>query len=259
LDCGPRIPEAIERAGRQLIEVDVWAITHLDGAHIGGLEEVAIRMRYEYGKKPVLMAPGKILDGLRDTLMPSLIQAEKRHRGGAVTFDDFFEVTSSRQIKLKEEDGFSETISLVPHDHISSSTSYGVLFEDHKIFITGAKKFDKKWLVFNGRDAKVVCYDIMMDSGHWAHSLVELGQLPAAIKDPIWLYGLNQQTIKRLVSEISLLEQHVCIFDDDRKMPWLMKQYKKSIKSAGSQNLNGNQPVVLGADALHDQNGSAGN
>ena len=246
-DCGPRIPEAVERSGRKLPEIDLWVITHLDGAHTGGLEEVALRMKYEYNQKPTIMAPGFILEGIKTSLLPALLHAEQRFTGGATvssSFEDFFDCEPARNLKIKEDDGVSESIILVPHSEISSCTSYGILFEEHKILLTGAHLVDPKWLAFNGLGSKFIGYDMNLTRTNWLDSFKKIQELPRDLQEVTWLYGYNQDFKKMYQPEkedkLPFLEQHTCILDNNREVEILTRTFKKKLptKIGGQPSIN---------------------
>jgi hypothetical protein len=231
IGCGPRIPEVLGKQGHSLAEVDVWIVPSLCSSQISGLVEVAAQMRFDFEKKPVLLAPMGIMDGIIKTVMPSLSEYSRKI-GKTARFDDFFDVATCREMKIKESlSKETYTLSLIPHEK-KVDTSYGILIEEAPIFITGTKKFDLDWLMFYGGDAKAIFYDINTNVLNTAEEMNSLQtKLPSHVFNSTWLYGYNISLYPKNYANFNFLAPNTGIFDSRRMLPVIDKFGKEKIEA----------------------------
>lgn len=75
LDCGPTVPERVERTLGSLKKVTHWVVTHLHADHVGGLEEVAFKNYFLHGRYlPHLLHP----ENLKSILWTNYLSATCR-------------------------------------------------------------------------------------------------------------------------------------------------------------------------------------
>jgi hypothetical protein len=231
IGCGPRIPEVLGKHGHSLSEVDVWVVPALCSSQITGLIEVAAQMRFDFEKKPILMAPLGIMDGIIKTIMPSLTEYSKRI-GKTSRLDDFFNVITSREMKIKETVS-KETyyLSLIPHEK-KVDTSHGILIEEIPLLITGTKKFDLDWLMFYGGDAKAIIYDINTNVLNTAEEMNSIqSKLPIETSNSTWLYGYNLSFHPKNYPTFNFLAPNTAFFDSKRILPVIDKFGKEKIEA----------------------------
>jgi hypothetical protein len=231
IGCGPRIPEVLGKQGHSLAEVDVWIVPSLCSSQMAGLIEVAAQMRFDFEKKPVLLAPMGIMDGIIKTVMPTLSEYSRKI-GKTARFDDFFNVATCREMKIKETvSNETYTLSLIPHEKKTDS-SYGILIEEVPMLITGTKKFDLDWLMFYGGDAKAILYDINTNILNTADEMNNLKtKLPSNVFNSTWLYGYNLSFHPKNYTEFSFLSPNTAIFDSKRMLPVIDKFGKEKIEA----------------------------
>ncbi|MNN48309.1 ribonuclease Z [compost metagenome] len=87
IDCGITAPISLHQLGVSLTEIDAILITHIHGDHVGGLEEFAFRMKYEFGRKPILY----IADALTEPLWENTLKGGMGQEN-ITCLDDIFEV-----------------------------------------------------------------------------------------------------------------------------------------------------------------------
>jgi ribonuclease BN (tRNA processing enzyme) len=210
IDCGWTAPGCIEEYGLSLSDITHIFITHLHADHVGGLEEMAIRERLFYQHKPTLVTTSTLLDRLWLTCLKGgleYIEATPNDET-AQTLADFFEpvlVPGGQWVRLLP----TEPLRLYLHatDHVKGMECYGLEMETEtsgaskRLFFSGDSKFNRECIIQRVQSCEQAFQDCQLyDSGHantlGVHaSYSQLQQLPADIRQKLWLYHYGDQSL----------------------------------------------------------------
>jgi ribonuclease BN (tRNA processing enzyme) len=185
IDCGVTAPYALHQLGVALPELDGILITHIHGDHIGGLEEVAFRMKFVHQDKLALFVPSAIEKPLWDSSLRGALEEKTSH---CIDLESYFHVKS---LKAEQPVFLHEglTLELIPTKHIPNKPSYAVLLND-SVFYSSDMTFDPALLtalVTSGR-CKHILHDCQLTGPGQVHTtLQELMTLPESIQERIWL------------------------------------------------------------------------
>lgn len=186
LDCGITLPHALYELGYNFGQLDAVLISHIHADHVGGLEELAFQMLFNYNRKPVLYIAEPLISPLWEhTLRGGLTQGE------LTSLSDFFEV---RPLKPNEYAPLTEELSVMPIQtaHIPGKPSYSFLIND-RFFYSADMQFDRKLLeLLHEQGVETFFHDCQLEPPGNVHAcLDELLTLPDAIQQKMWLmhYG----------------------------------------------------------------------
>jgi hypothetical protein len=171
---------ALEKYGYDLdnLSVITFLSPHID--QIGGIIELAHIFKNKK-KKPILSAPAKLLEKVRERIEPEL----------GFFLNESFDVKSSVKIHIKEE-FFTETIVFVPSFINPSIPSFAVRLESAKIFITGETAINEDWLFKEvGNDLILHSCRSTKSSGGVSPFVSEIQELPVYLQTKIWVYGYD--------------------------------------------------------------------
>ncbi|WP_019636103.1 MBL fold metallo-hydrolase [Paenibacillus fonticola] len=206
IDCGITAPQALHHLNKPMEDIDAVLITHIHGDHVGGLEELAFRMKYVHGRKPVLYVPEPLAQPLwENTLKGGLGQ------DGIEKLEDAFTVHLLRE---------GETAALAPGlaleimrtPHIPGKNSYSLYIND-EIFYSADMIFQPKLLseLVYQRGCRKILHEVQLTGRGEVHTtLEELLSLPANIRDKIYLmhYGDEMEAFIEQAQEMEFLRQH---------------------------------------------------
>jgi len=206
IDCGVTAPMALHQLNKPLSEIDAILITHIHADHVGGLEEFAFRMKFQYDRKPVLYIAETLVQPIWDhTLRGGLVQQEWQR------LEDFFEVrplTPGVRTQLAP----TLAIELIDTPHIPGKTSYSLYLNDH-FFYSADMRFNPDLLdkLLQERGCNVIFHDCQLQSPGLVHaSLEELLTLPDEVQERIWLvhYADERDEYIGQTGKMLFLEQH---------------------------------------------------
>ncbi|QWU13436.1 Ribonuclease BN, tRNA processing enzyme [Paenibacillus sophorae] len=211
IDCGITAPLAMHELGRSFGEVEATLITHLHADHVGGLEELALTLRYKTGRKMTLLLPEALVDPLWEhTLMGGLYQ-----EGIITSLDDAFHV---RPLKPDTVYTLSPeiTVRLIRTPHIPGKDSYSLMLNE-EVFYSADMTFEPELLISLVRSGgcRKIYHDCQLEGAGVVHTtLEELKSLPEDIRSRISLmhYGDEKPDYVGRTSGMDFLEQHVVYY-----------------------------------------------
>ncbi|WP_058301756.1 MBL fold metallo-hydrolase [Gorillibacterium timonense] len=185
VDCGITAPRALHEMGVDLGKIDAILISHLHTDHVGGLEELTFRMKFQLGKRPRLIVPEELEAPIWEhTLRGGLEYPE----AGVTKLTDYYEVTVLKnRVPAELAPGF--TIEALPTRHIPGKPSYSLVIQD-KLFYSADMVFDRALLeeMVYGRSCRYLLHECQFTPPGIVHTtLEELLTLPQEMQKAIYL------------------------------------------------------------------------
>lgn len=207
IDFGITGPLAMHQMNVPLDAVDGVLLTHLHADHAGGVEELALRLKYQYNKKPALFIEERLVEPLWHHSLKAGLEFGS---AGPQQLDDFFELIPLRAIVPHLIcPGFS--MELLPTRHFPNMPSYAAIF-NNLLFYSGDTIFDRELIdTALKRGCKHLLHDCQLDGHGLVHAtLEELMTLPPAIQRMIRLmhYGDHMEQFIGHTGHMSFLRQH---------------------------------------------------
>jgi ribonuclease BN (tRNA processing enzyme) len=209
IDCGYLATRSLQELKISLNEITGIIITHLHADHIGGLEEVAFRMKYEYHHRATLYIPS----GIRQDLWEhSLKGGLENKQDGFIALDDYFKVIelTENQLVYLNPNLFIEIIHTV---HVPGKLSYS-LFIQNDLFYSSDIQFMPEFIlneVVGRRKCTTILHDCQLDGTSEVHAtLHQLLTLPDHIQSKIYLmhYGDHMSSYIGETGMMKFIEQH---------------------------------------------------
>lgn len=206
IDCGVTAPAALHQLDKPLSEIDAILITHIHADHVGGLEEFAFRMKFQYERMPVLYIADTLVEPIWEhTLKGGMVQEEWQR------LEDFFEVRPL-EAGIPVQMAPDLRVELLQTPHIPGKSSYSLYLNDH-FFYSADMRFNPELLetLIRGRGCEVIFHDCQLQSPGIVHaSLEELLTLPEAVQERIWLvhYADERDDYIGRTGKMQFLEQH---------------------------------------------------
>lgn len=206
IDCGITAPLALHQLNKPLAEIDAVLLTHIHGDHVGGLEELVFRMKYEVGRKPVLYIADRLVTPLWENTLKGGLSQE-----GIASLEDAFEVrtlSEGKQHRLSP----SLSIEIIQTPHIPGKASYS-LYINEEIFYSADKTFQPDLLdrLVKERHCRKILHEVQLTGEGVVHTtLDELLSLPPELRRKIMLmhYGDEMESFIGRTAEMEFVRQH---------------------------------------------------
>ena len=207
LDCGVTAPLSMHHLGRSLGSVDALLVTHTHADHVGGMEELAFRMKDEFKRKlPLYIAEPLVRPLWENTLSGGLFRP-----GSIESLNDIFDV---RPVTPGTPFQISKNLKaeLIQTTHVPNKDTYSIYFND-SVFYSGDMVFHPellKQLVYE-RGCEIIFHECQLEGHGAVHTtLSELRSLPEDIQQRIYLmhYGDNMSEYREQTGSMTFLEQH---------------------------------------------------
>jgi ribonuclease BN (tRNA processing enzyme) len=208
IDCGITAPLALHHLGKSFDEIDAVLITHIHADHVGGLEELAFKMKYIHKRKMTLYISYDLVQPLwENTLKGGCYQA-----GEITSLEDIFDV---RPLQPQKSHYISEHIilELIPTKHIPGKNSYSI-YMNESIFYSSDMTFEPSLLhhLVQSRGCKTIFHECQLRGPGEVHTtLQELLTLPEDIQQIIYLmhYGDERDQYLNQIGDMTFLEQNL--------------------------------------------------
>jgi len=215
IDCGITAPLSLHQIGQPLDGIDAILISHIHADHIGGLEEYAFRMKFQYRKRPVLYVPDKLAEPLWEHSLRGGLWQEQSQK-----LEDYFEVRRIREgVPAVLHDGL--TVEIIRTEHIPGKISYSLLF-NNSFFYTADMRFHPELVTDLVRNRGcVVFHDCQFVTPGEVHAtLEELLTLPEDVQSKIYLmhYADDKDRYEGRTGRMKFIEQHVRYTISDGKV-----------------------------------------
>lgn len=201
LDCGPTTYIALEDCGIPIKQIDGIFITHLHHDHVGGLEELALRMRYEHKRKMKLYLPSDLVYPLWYQTLRGGLEVTSE---GINELRDYFDVYPIERYFNIEGIWFEIKSTL----HVPGMPNFSLFIAD-KVFYSGDIAFDRHLIEEVASRCELILHDCQLNTSTLIHaSINQLLTLPADTQGKMKLmhYGENVDEYKGRVGRLSFVE-----------------------------------------------------
>jgi hydroxyacylglutathione hydrolase len=189
IDCGSTAMQSLYELNIPLDSIDgVW-ITHIHSDHIGGLEELAFRTKYELHKKIDLYVAEDLLPSLWENCLKGGLINE---REGFVALEDYYDIIVVKELQsVKVTDELHiEPIRTV---HVPGKPNYSLYINDF-FFYSADMQFNPELLarLHRERGCRLIFHDCQLEKPRNIHTMLEeLLTLPIELQQITWLMHYN--------------------------------------------------------------------
>ncbi|MDF2717719.1 MAG: ribonuclease, partial [Paenibacillus sp.] len=200
-------PLAMHHMNVPLDAIDGVFVTHLHADHIGGFEELMLRLKFHYNKKPTLFIEEHLIAPFWEHSLKGGLEfgADRRQSLG-----DFFHIVPlSVGVPKEIHPGFR--LEILPTRHFLDMPSYSVILND-QLFYSGDTVFDPELIrTVHERGCLYLLHDCQLEGHGLVHAtLAELLTLPEEIQQKTWLmhYGDNMDHFIGKTGSMTFMIQH---------------------------------------------------
>jgi ribonuclease BN (tRNA processing enzyme) len=193
IDCGSTTPKSLHDINMQPDQIDGIIISHIHADHVGGLEEIAFRLLYEFKKKKTKLFLTKSIAAIlwENTLKGGMYNPAD----GYSNLEDYFEVILLEEnVQVEIFQGL--TIEFIATLHIPHKPNYS-LFINHRTFYSADARFNEELLiqeVVDKRNCHTILHDCQLGGQGFIHAtLEELLTLPDHIQKRIYLMHYSDE------------------------------------------------------------------
>lgn len=211
IDCGSTAMQSLHQLHIPLDSIDgVW-ITHLHADHIGGLEELAFRTKYELNKKVDLY----VMESLMPTLWDNCLKGGLRNEhAGFNSLEDYYDVIVVREQQTVQvtDELYIEPIRTI---HVPDKPNYSLYINDF-FFYSADMQFNSELLdhLHRERGCRLIFHDCQLELPGMIHTTLEqLLTLPIELQQNIWLmhYSDHMPHYQGKTGAMRFLTQHQCV------------------------------------------------
>lgn len=213
IDCGATTPRSLHDIGVQPDQIDGIIISHIHADHVGGLEEIAFRLLYQYKKKKTKLFLTESLAGVlwENTLKGGMYNPTD----GFSRLEDYFEVILVQEnVPANILPGL--TIEFISTLHIPHKLNYSLFIND-RTFYSADTQFNEELLVqeiVNKRNCHTILHDCQLSGNGVIHAtLEELLTLPDYVQERIYLmhYDDDMMNFVGKTGSMTFIHQHEVI------------------------------------------------
>ncbi|MHA0858221.1 MBL fold metallo-hydrolase [Paenibacillus sp. CMAA1364] len=208
VDCGHTAPHALHQLNKSFDDINAVLITHIHADHVGGLEELAFKMKYLYNRKMILY----IASDLVEPLWENSLKGGCYQQGEIHSLEDLFDVRTLQPLQAyRISDNI--TVELMPTKHIPGKASFSI-YMNNSLFYSADMTFDPTLLqsLVQERGCTTILHECQLQGVGEVHTtLQELLTLPNEIQQMIYLmhYGDELDDYYSHAGEMIFLEQHL--------------------------------------------------
>ncbi|NQX57590.1 MBL fold metallo-hydrolase [Paenibacillus qinlingensis] len=213
IDCGPTVPKSLSEIDLELDQINGILISHIHADHIGGLEEVAFRLFYQYNRKRVQLY---VTEALAEVLWENSLKGGLYNpEDGFHQLQDYFELVYLQE-RVPYQISPELTIEIVPTLHIAQKLNYSI-FINHRTFYSADLQFNNDFLineVVHTRNCHTIFHDCQLIGPGYVHTtLAELLTLPAEVQKRTYLmhYDDHMPEFIGLTGHMTFIHKHEVI------------------------------------------------
>lgn len=220
IGCPPQIGSKLESINMKMSDIDLWILGDTRVSQSGGVEELSF-IQTKTSKKPSVAATASILSKIGSKYKDGL-------KGKNIESLDTKSVLSVRV----KDDNYEDSIKVIQE----SPTYSSYFFTNSKIAISHISKLDKFLEI-----SQIMICDI---DGEDDVAVEKLKELPVYVQQKLWVVGYKNDYQKMdEMFPILPLPQGSCIYDSERKEPYLSKE--RFIRDNAKRTAGNSKPICV--------------
>lgn len=188
IDCGATCAMSLHQCGISLGQIENVFISHTHADHIGGLEELALRNRYQFQRKINLYLPQPLVAPLWNQSLRGGLQHSEE---GKLELADYFNVHSVVTNFTIADIRFE----LVPTKHVKGMKSFGLCF--NRVFYSNDTQYDDKLLLAMAARCDLLIHDCSFAPNPVHTNYMSLLSLPPEIRKRVYLIHYDDNSEPR--------------------------------------------------------------
>lgn len=209
IDCGYLATRALHELKIPLNSLDGIFITHTHADHVGGLEEVAFRLHYEYNLRMKLYVPQLVIESLWEHTLKGALENKSEGMYHLTDYFDVIPIFEGTLLKIDDQLNFEIIRTL----HVPEKPSYSFIIQQN-VFYSSDMQFMPDFLIneiISKRNCKSILHDCHLLGHSGVHaSLEQLLTLPTHIQSMTYLmhYGDLMEQYEGKTGKMQFLRQH---------------------------------------------------